>query len=243
MASIRPRRSMFEKAPSLPTLSVVPELDYSRFTSRLFSPSLVYGSRCSSGSRQVRFAAVGEAMAVFLNPLGFADEEHCRLSATDLVPRFPAGSVPQAKEHGFGMVGTFNTSTSTGSIGYYAKAIADAGLIAFCFAQSPEVRKYRSTGVSLVSCRTVRRGSRCMHESQRRYRPAWQYNLFSLKARLFVWGLVLSLVSSVLSTRNEQNPTARIYPRFFLRPQRYGLGILRCSRQPGYRKCPSGRTG
>lgn len=45
----------------------------------------------------------------------------------------------QAKEHGFGMVGTFNTSTSTGSIGYYAKTIADAGLIAFCFAQSPEV--------------------------------------------------------------------------------------------------------
>ncbi|CAM9543945.1 unnamed protein product, partial [Choristocarpus tenellus] len=43
-----------------------------------------------------------------------------------------------AKDHGFGMVGTFNTSTSTGSIGYYAKAIADAGLIAICFAQSPE---------------------------------------------------------------------------------------------------------
>lgn len=48
--------------------------------------------------------------------------------------------VVKAKEHGFGMVGTFNTSTSTGSIGYYAKTIADAGLIAFCFAQSPEVR-------------------------------------------------------------------------------------------------------
>lgn len=46
----------------------------------------------------------------------------------------------QAKEHGFGMVGTFNTSTSTGSIGYYARTIADAGLIALCFAQSPEAR-------------------------------------------------------------------------------------------------------
>lgn len=51
-----------------------------------------------------------------------------------------AGLLPQAKEHGFGMVGTSNTSTSTGSIGYYARAIADAGLIAFCFAQSPEVQ-------------------------------------------------------------------------------------------------------
>lgn len=52
--------------------------------------------------------------------------------------------VRQAKEHGFGMVGTFNTSTSTGSIGYYAKTIADAGFIAFCFAQSPEVRVARA---------------------------------------------------------------------------------------------------
>ncbi|CAN0093007.1 unnamed protein product [Ectocarpus sp. 4 AP-2014] len=47
-------------------------------------------------------------------------------------------AIAKAKEHGFGMVGTSNTSTSTGSIGYYARAIADAGLIAFCFAQSPE---------------------------------------------------------------------------------------------------------
>ncbi|CAM9326882.1 unnamed protein product [Laminaria digitata] len=47
-------------------------------------------------------------------------------------------AITKAKEHGFGMVGTSNTSTSTGSIGYYARAIADAGLIAFCFAQSPE---------------------------------------------------------------------------------------------------------
>lgn len=49
------------------------------------------------------------------------------------------------------MVGTSNTSTSTGSIGYYARAIADAGLIAFCFAQSPEVRdattRYRAERV------------------------------------------------------------------------------------------------
>lgn len=44
----------------------------------------------------------------------------------------------KAKEHGFGMVGTFNTCTSTGSIGVYARKLADEGLIAFCFAQSPE---------------------------------------------------------------------------------------------------------
>lgn len=43
------------------------------------------------------------------------------------------------------MVGTSNTSTSTGSIGHYAKTIAEAGLIAFCFAQSPEVRQAHAT--------------------------------------------------------------------------------------------------
>eukprot|EP00752_Nemacystus_decipiens_P013897 g12336.t1 len=55
-----------------------------------------------------------------------------------VVSRAVKMAIAKAKEHGFGMVGTFNTSTSTGSIGYYAKTIADAGLIAFCFAQSPE---------------------------------------------------------------------------------------------------------
>lgn len=48
------------------------------------------------------------------------------------------------------MVGTFNTSTSTGSIGYYARTIADAGLIAFCFAQSPEVRRASCRAVAMV---------------------------------------------------------------------------------------------
>merc|ERR1712216_176621 len=44
----------------------------------------------------------------------------------------------KAKEHGFGIVGTCNTSTSTGVLGYYCKSVADQGMISICFAQSPE---------------------------------------------------------------------------------------------------------
>merc|ERR1719287_57247 len=43
----------------------------------------------------------------------------------------------KAKEHGFGIVGTCNTSTSTGALGYYCKSVADQGMISICFAQSP----------------------------------------------------------------------------------------------------------
>ncbi len=46
-------------------------------------------------------------------------------------------AIAKAKEHGFGMVGTFNTYSSTGAIGYYASEIAKQGLIGFAFAGSP----------------------------------------------------------------------------------------------------------
>lgn len=47
-------------------------------------------------------------------------------------------AVAKAKKHGFGMVGTNNTNTSTGANGYYAHEIAKHGFIAFVFAGSPE---------------------------------------------------------------------------------------------------------
>src|SRR3989339_1926112 len=46
-------------------------------------------------------------------------------------------AVAKAKEHGFGIVGTNNTNTSTGALGYWAKQIADSGLIGLVFAGSP----------------------------------------------------------------------------------------------------------
>ncbi|MBI4163914.1 MAG: Ldh family oxidoreductase [Candidatus Aenigmarchaeota archaeon] len=47
-------------------------------------------------------------------------------------------ALAKAKEHGFGIVGTHNTKTSTGAIGYYANEIAKQGYIGFVFAGSPE---------------------------------------------------------------------------------------------------------
>ena len=43
----------------------------------------------------------------------------------------------KAAEHGFGMVGANNTYSSSGAIGYYARAIAEEGLIGCVFASSP----------------------------------------------------------------------------------------------------------
>lgn len=44
----------------------------------------------------------------------------------------------KAKKNGFGIVGTFNTNTSSGAIGYFASEIALQGLVGFVFASSPE---------------------------------------------------------------------------------------------------------
>ncbi len=49
-----------------------------------------------------------------------------------------AMAIAKAKEHGFGMVGTHNTSSSTGALGYWAHQIAKEGFIGFVFAGSPE---------------------------------------------------------------------------------------------------------
>ncbi len=46
-------------------------------------------------------------------------------------------AVAKAREHGFGIVGTFNTYSSTGAIGYYAAHMAREGFIGFAFAGSP----------------------------------------------------------------------------------------------------------
>lgn len=46
-------------------------------------------------------------------------------------------ALDKAQEHGFGIAGTFNTHTSTGAIGYYARKLAERGFIGFVFAGSP----------------------------------------------------------------------------------------------------------
>lgn len=47
-------------------------------------------------------------------------------------------AIHKAQEHGMGIVGTNNTNTSTGAIGYYANQIAQAGFIGLVFSGSGE---------------------------------------------------------------------------------------------------------
>lgn len=46
-------------------------------------------------------------------------------------------ALQKAKKYGFGVVGTQNTYSSTGAIGYYAREIAKAGYLGFAFSGSP----------------------------------------------------------------------------------------------------------
>lgn len=48
-------------------------------------------------------------------------------------------AVRKAKAHGFGIVGARRTNSSTGAIGYYARQIAEAGLLGFVFSGSSEL--------------------------------------------------------------------------------------------------------
>lgn len=47
-------------------------------------------------------------------------------------------ALKKAKKYGFGIVGTYNTNSSTGAIGYYVNEVAKQGYIGFVFAGSPE---------------------------------------------------------------------------------------------------------
>ena len=48
-------------------------------------------------------------------------------------------AIEKAKAHGFGIVGAQRTNSSTGAIGYYARWIAEQGLIGFVFSGAPEL--------------------------------------------------------------------------------------------------------
>ena len=48
-------------------------------------------------------------------------------------------AISKAKAHGFGIVGTRRTNSPTGAIGYYARLMADEGLLGFVFSGSPEL--------------------------------------------------------------------------------------------------------
>ena len=56
-----------------------------------------------------------------------------------VVSRSTELAIDKAKAHGFGIVGARRTNSATGAIGYYARRIAEAGLIGFVCSGSPEL--------------------------------------------------------------------------------------------------------
>lgn len=54
-------------------------------------------------------------------------------------------AIAKAKKHGIGIVGTNNTNSSTGALGYWAGKIAREGLIGLIFAGSPETVSYHGS--------------------------------------------------------------------------------------------------
>ena len=56
-----------------------------------------------------------------------------------VVKRATALAIEKAQAHGFGIVGSRRTNSPTGAIGYFARMIADAGLIGFVCSGSPEL--------------------------------------------------------------------------------------------------------
>ncbi len=56
-----------------------------------------------------------------------------------VVARATEIAIAKAKAHGFGIVGTRRTNSPTGAIGYFARQLADAGMIGFVFSGSMEL--------------------------------------------------------------------------------------------------------
>ena len=56
-----------------------------------------------------------------------------------VVARATELAIDKAAAHGFGIVGTRRTNSPTGAIGYFARSIAEAGLIGFVCSGSPEL--------------------------------------------------------------------------------------------------------
>jgi len=60
-----------------------------------------------------------------------------RTHAMLVMNRVVETAIKKAKKSGVGIVGNFNTSESTGAMGYYAGRIAKSGFIAFAYASAP----------------------------------------------------------------------------------------------------------
>lgn len=124
---------------------VLSKQGYNQKESKIISGMLMYAQL--RGNNQGIVKLIGKGIPKNSSSEKFQIEKETKLSAR-INGGLDAGAlvmkkamdlaVSKAKTHGFGIVGTNHTYTSTGAIGYWAKQIAQEGLIGFVFAGSPE---------------------------------------------------------------------------------------------------------
>ncbi len=89
------------------------------------------------GKGMPRNQQAGEIKTVHETPLSVrldGGQNHAMLVLHQAADRV----IEKAGKSGFGLAGTFNTSTSSGAIGYFASEIARAGFVGFVFSRAPE---------------------------------------------------------------------------------------------------------
>ncbi|MFH2090774.1 MAG: Ldh family oxidoreductase [Pseudomonadota bacterium] len=79
----------------------------------------------------------GEMKIVKETPISARIDGNCN-QAMVVMKKAVQITLEKARKSGFGIVGTFNTSTSSGAIGHYTSQLAEQGFIGFAFARSPE---------------------------------------------------------------------------------------------------------
>lgn len=127
------------------TLTVLAKSGYPTHEAQVILDVLLYAQLRGNNQGIVKLIGAGMPRSVNARPMQITRDT--KLSAL-LDGGWNAGMVAltravdiamdKAREHGIGLVGTNQTNTSTGAIGYYASRAAQAGFIAFVFSGSGE---------------------------------------------------------------------------------------------------------
>jgi LDH2 family malate/lactate/ureidoglycolate dehydrogenase len=127
------------------TLKVLRLSGYSQEQAEIILDVLMYAQL--RGNNQGIVKLIGAGMPADVNAMAIKVLHETKLSALldggrnqgmVVLHRALEVALAKAREHGFGIVGTNNTNTSTGAIGYFASKAAQAGFIGFIFSGSPE---------------------------------------------------------------------------------------------------------
>lgn len=126
------------------TKSTILHYGYSEDEAEIIKEVILYAQLRGNNQGVVKLIGQGIPKAEDAGPI--AIEKETKLSALInghknhamlLVNKAVDIAIQKAKEHGAGIVGVSGINTSSGAIGYYAKKIAEQGLVGFVLAGSP----------------------------------------------------------------------------------------------------------